>query len=126
TQPNTWRFDTVTIEPGAYLIVFASGRDQNEIDEDELFVHTNFRLNSEGGYLALFPPTLRQYLDGTVYEYPAQIPQYSYGLVQDDAGQWSPRYLANPTPGAANDTSVTWADILPPVAFSESHGFFDA
>jgi hypothetical protein len=126
TQPDKWRFDKVTIEPGAYLVVFASGRDQNELDEDELFLHTNFRLNSDGGYLALYPPTSRQSLDGTVYEYPAQIPQYSYALVQDAAGRWSPRYLAHPTPGAANDTSVAWAGILPPVAASLPHGFYDA
>ncbi|MCC6453344.1 MAG: lamin tail domain-containing protein [Caldilineaceae bacterium] len=126
TQPDKWRFDKVTIEPGAYLVVFASGRDQNELDEDELFLHTSFRLNSDGGYLALYPPTARQFLDGTVYEYPAQLPQYSYALVQDERGQWSPRYLAHPTPGAANDTSVTWASILPPVAASLAHGFYDA
>ena len=124
-QLDKWRIGDVVIEPDAYMIVFASGRDQDEFDEDELFLHTNFRLSSAGGYLALLPPTTRQFVDGTVFEYPAQSPLTSYALVQDGAGHWSPRYLAHPTPGAANDTSVTWAGILPPVAFSLPHGIYD-
>ncbi len=126
TQPDKWRFDNVVIEPGAYLLVFASGRDQDELGEDALFLHTSFRLSSEGGYLALYPPTSRLFMDGTVYEYPAQSPQTSYGLVQDGVGKWSQRYLAHPTPGAVNDTSLTWAGILPPVVASLPHGFYDA
>jgi hypothetical protein len=126
TQPDKWRFGEVVLGPGAYWVVFASGHDQDEPDEDEPFVHTSFRLNSDGGYLALYPPTSRQFVDGTVYEYPAQSPLHSYALVQDATGRWSSRYLAHPTPGAANDTSVTWEGILPPVAMSVPHGFYDA
>ena len=125
-QPDKWRFGDVVIEPGAYMIVFASGRDQDELDENELFLHTSFRLNSDGSFLALYPPTSRQFVDGTVYEYPAQSPMTSYALVQEGAGRWSPRYLAHPTPGAVNDTSVVWVGMLPPVAVSVPHGFYDA
>lgn len=125
-QLDKWRIGDVVIEPDAYLIVFASGRDEDELDEDAPFLHTNFRLSSEGGYLALLPPTARQFINGTVFEYPAQSPLTSYALVPDDTGRWSPRYLAYPTPGAVNDTSVTWAGILPPVAFSVPHGIYDA
>jgi hypothetical protein len=126
TQPDKWRFGEVILEPGAYLVVFASGRDQDQPDEDEPFIHTSFRLDSAGGYLALYPPTSRRFIDGTIYEYPAQFPQTSYGLVQDANGKWSPRYLTNPTPGAANDTTVTWAEMLPPVSMSVPHGIYDA
>jgi hypothetical protein len=125
-QRDKWLFGDVTIEPGAYLVVFASGRDQDEFDEDELFLHTNFRLDSQGGYLALFPPTARQFIDGSVFNYPAQSPHTSYALVQESSGQWTPLYLARPTPGAPNDASITWAGILPPVEVSVPHGLFDA
>jgi hypothetical protein len=124
-QLDKWHFGDVVIAPGEYMIVFASGRDQDELDEDERFLHTNFRLESSG-YLALLPPTTRQFVDGSVFEYPAQSQVASYALVQDESGQWSPRFLAHPTPGAANDSSVTWAGVLPAVAVSAPHGIYDA
>lgn len=126
SQTDKWIIGDVTIAPDAYMIVFASGQDQDEFDEDELFLHTNFRLDSAGGYLALLPPTARQFIDGTIFEYPAQSPHMSYALVQNDRGAWSPRYLTHPTPGAANDTSQTWAGIVPAVEVDQPHGIYDA
>jgi hypothetical protein len=125
-QLDKWQFGRVTIGPGEYMIVFASGRDQDKFTEEYRFLHTDFRLDSSGGYLALLPPNTRQFLDGTIYEYPPQSPLTSYGLVQDGAGRWSQRYFAHPTPGAANDTSVTWIGVLPPVVMSVPHGIYDA
>ena len=126
TQPDKWTFDNVTIAPGQYLLIFASNKDRDELDDEQPFLHTNFRLNSDGGHLALYPTTSRRYVDGSVYDYPAQLPTLSYGFVPMADGSWAARYMASPTPGAANDTSVTWAAILPPVRFSVPHGFFSA
>lgn len=125
TQPDKWTFDTTVIEPGGYLIVFASGKNQRRLNEENPSLHTNFRLSSAGGHLALYPPTTRRYLDATRYDYPEQVAGVSYGMVQGEDGRWSPRYLGTPTPGAANDTSITWSSVLPPVRFSTPHGLYE-
>ncbi len=41
-----WRFPDVTIEPGAYLYVFASGADADGSDLEKGVIHTNFRISS--------------------------------------------------------------------------------
>lgn len=73
-----WAFpDGVTVEPGAFLVVFASGKDRGGAE-----LHTNFKLNAGGSYLALV------YKDGVtvVHEYspkyPRQLTDISYGLRQ--------------------------------------------
>jgi hypothetical protein len=124
TQPDKWRFGNVTLAPDEYLIVYASGEDQRKLDADHPHLHTNFRLDADGGYLALLPPTSARYLQGTRYDYPSQVPGVSYGLAHDPTGQEAPRYLEPPTPGAPNTPQTTWAAVLPPVQMSVAHGFF--
>ena len=50
-KSTKWRFPDIYIEPGEYLIVFASGKDIYDIDTREC--HTNFKLNDSGEALAL-------------------------------------------------------------------------
>ncbi len=54
-SPNKWSFPTGTsIDAGSFLTVFASGFDLSNSNLDERgSLHTNFRLSSEGDYLAL-------------------------------------------------------------------------
>jgi CotH kinase protein/Concanavalin A-like lectin/glucanases superfamily/Lamin Tail Domain/Chitobiase/beta-hexosaminidase C-terminal domain len=72
---NKWRIPATTVAAGARLIVFASGKDR-ALSGAEL--HTNFKLKSEGGFLALVKP------DGTTiasaWSYPNQRANRSYGL----------------------------------------------
>ena len=49
-KPSRWRFPSVTIEPGGYLLVYASGLDKNADGE----YHTNFRLRAEGESVLLY------------------------------------------------------------------------
>ena len=75
-ERRKWRFPSVTLEAGGYLVVFASGKDR-AFPGDEL--HTDFRLNGGGEYLALVRP------DGSVAHefapfYPTQRIDISYGL----------------------------------------------
>ncbi len=106
-----WEFPRVTLDPGAYIVVFASGNDRDDKDAE---LHTNFKLSSVGEYLALVDP------DGTTvvseYEFDAQQSDVSYGLSTDFRSQ---RFFAAPTPGARNTE-----DYLG-VAFSHRHGFYD-
>lgn len=75
-QPDLWVFPEMELAPGEFLVVFASGKDRRD-PEDEL--HTNFRLSRGGEFLGLFQP------DGTAAtffgtEYPGQQFDASYGL----------------------------------------------
>ena len=45
-----WRFPAVTIPARGYIVVFASGKNRTNPNAP---LHTDFRLNKEGGYLAL-------------------------------------------------------------------------
>lgn len=75
-----WIFPSVNLAPNGFLVVFASAK--NRINP-AANLHTNFKLSSNGGYLAL----LRQ--DGspsTVFNpYPAQYPDKPYGIAQSVA-----------------------------------------
>ncbi|NNF27708.1 MAG: hypothetical protein HKN73_10855, partial [Gemmatimonadetes bacterium] len=90
-----WAFPAVTVEAGAYLVLFASDKDRRVAGAE---LHTSFRLSGGGEYLALVQP------DGTTVEdeysptFPPQTENVSYGYVTPSAVG----YLANPTPGAAN------------------------
>lgn len=50
TQPDKWSFPSVVIPAGGYLLVFASDKDRSTPGSE---LHTNFKLASEGEYLAL-------------------------------------------------------------------------
>jgi hypothetical protein len=73
-----WQFPSTVLPPGAYLVVFASGKDRAVAGSE---LHTNFKLSGAGEYLALIQP------DGTTVatEFaPAFLPQVSdisYGIV---------------------------------------------
>ena len=73
--PDLWTFPAVTLAPGQHLVVFASEEDRAVAGQP---LHTNFKLASDGEYLALVRP------DGTVehaYDpYPEQKPDMSFGI----------------------------------------------
>jgi hypothetical protein len=95
-----WRFPSTLLAAGGYLVVFASDKDR-AVSGAEL--HTNFRLDHEGEYLALVRPDGKR----IAWEYAsaARLPHFanvSYGL--DAAG--NERYLAVPTPGRDNGSEA--------------------
>jgi hypothetical protein len=118
--PRKWQLPADTIVPaGGYLVVFASGQDIVDPVLDETGrLHTNFRLGSNGEYMALTDPA-GQLVHSFAPGYPQQYGDISYGL---EAGQ--PRYFDAPTPGEANVGG--FLGFVPPVAVRVPHGFFDA
>ena len=73
-----WRMPDVEIEGGGYLIVFASGKDRDN-PNDEL--HTNFKLSRQGGYLALVEPDGQNIVSSFGEDgFPEQIEDVSYGV----------------------------------------------
>ncbi len=75
-----WRFPSASLLPNRYLTVFASGKNRTD---PRYRLHTNFRLDGDGEYLALVRP------DGVTvsHEYapafPAQTSDVSYGIGSD-------------------------------------------
>src|SRR3954470_2994364 len=49
-QPRMWGFPSMTLNAGAYLVVFASNKDHTN---PAFNLHTNFKLSTDPGYLAL-------------------------------------------------------------------------
>ena len=89
-KPSRWRFPSVTIEPGGYLLVYASGLDKNADGE----YHTNFRLRAEGESVLLYNAK-GQLLDHVSYE--NLKTDQSYARAGDTFA-----VSASPTPGKAN------------------------
>ena len=73
---DKWGFPAVTMQPGQYLVVFASGKDRAIAGQE---LHTDFQLDSAGGYLALVQPdeeTIATQFD----PYPTQFADVSFGM----------------------------------------------
>ena len=77
TNPTKWIFPAVTIDPKGFLIVFASNKNRAVATSQ---LHTNFKLASSGGYLALLRSDASV---ATVFNpYPAQYDDRPYGFAQ--------------------------------------------
>ncbi|RLC69803.1 MAG: hypothetical protein DRI26_08365, partial [Chloroflexi bacterium] len=109
---HRWYFPSVDLGPNEYLVIFASGKNRTSNT-----LHTDFRLNREGGFLALYDQ------DGVPVceiNYPEQRRNYSYGL--DSSGKLT--YFFEATPGRPN-SSETAEGIVAEPKFSPEHGVYD-
>ncbi|MCP4849637.1 MAG: hypothetical protein GY899_16990 [Verrucomicrobiaceae bacterium] len=73
---SKWKFPAVVIQPGGFLVVFASGKDRR-ITGSQL--HTNFQLSSDGEYLGLVAQDGETVISEIAPEYPEQQDGVSYG-----------------------------------------------
>ena len=76
---DKWRFPDVTLGAGERLVVFASAKHRTQPDSE---LHTNFRLNAAGGYLALVEPDGLTVAQDFGDQYASQLPDISLGLAQ--------------------------------------------
>ncbi len=72
-----WRFPDVQLDAGSYLIVFASGKDRNDPANE---LHTNFRLDAAGEYLAIVEPDGQTIAFDLEPDVPPQVVDVSYGI----------------------------------------------
>lgn len=115
SDPAAWVFPSVTINAGARLIVFASGKDRRPTTGK---LHTNFLLSGSGEFLGLYDASSpRELMSGV--DFPEQRVDYSYGLTSN--GEW--KYFKPATPGAPNGTSLI-EGIMPQPHFSSERGFY--
>src|SRR5687768_8032136 len=77
---DRWTFPSVTLGPGAYLVVFASGKDRGVAGQE---LHTNFSLKAEGEYLALVRPGGTSIASHLSPQFPPQRDGYSFGVSKD-------------------------------------------
>lgn len=118
SNPKRWTFPAgVMLQPGAYMVIFASGKDRAVAGKP---LHTSFSLSGGdrdarclqrgGEYLALTSP------DGVVLPplwspFPAQSQDVSYGLI-GPTPESSSVYFAQPTPGAPNNITSALAESV--------------
>ena len=95
-----WQFPSTNLVGGGYLVVFASGHDRRISGAP---LHTSFRLNAEGGYLALVKPNgaIATEFGSPTNSYPIQADDISYGLVAGDPSSTSAKLPRTPTAGTA-------------------------
>jgi hypothetical protein len=115
SEPTKWPFPNLNLASGAYLVVFASDKNRTNTAAP---LHTNFKLNNSGEYLALVGPG-PVLLHAFNPAFPPQREDISYGLLGDDVNVV--RYMGVPTPGATNNETPA-----PPasVQFSQPRGLF--
>ena len=84
-DPTQWRFPAIALAAEEHLVVFASEKDRTD---PRYALHTNFRLDGEGEYLALVQPDGATAAHEYTPAYPAQTSDVSYGI-SDDATAFS-------------------------------------
>lgn len=137
--PDKWRLPAWPLPAGHYLIVYASGKNGIKLpdpnpagqalsDNATPILHTNFRLNGTAGFLALYPPTTRRFLESVPIAYGPQQVDVSTGrlatMTVGDAQLY--HFFTNPTPGLPNDMATLRPPAVAPVTFSQPHGLYDA
>lgn len=114
-RPFRWTFPARTLEPGEFLLIWASGKDRRTAGSP---LHTNFSISAEGEPLLLTHPT-----DGLLdLVPPIPLPRdIAYGRFPDGGNQW---FVSDrPTPGSPNFAPPGIEAIAPPV-FSHRGGFY--
>ena len=110
-KPTRWQFPEVSLAPAQRLIVFASGKNRRDPARP---LHTNFKLNDRGEYLALVKPDGQTIAQEFLPKYPRQRGNVSFGLregFQLGAGHagvpsGAYTYFDHPTPGLPNTGEV--------------------
>jgi len=112
-----WRIPNVSLATNAHLVVFASGKNRTNTSGR---LHTSFKLNDDGGYLALVMP------DGTSvaseYRYARQRKNVSYGITRTPSV--AERFFSPATPGTAN--APGYAGVVADTHFTTNRGIFFA
>ena len=103
-----WTFPHAQIEPGGFLLVWASGKHRTNWVDD---LHTNFKLSTDGEYLALIKPNGRITAHEYLPKYPKQKPDVSFGLNEEhfQEHRWLSKeplrdysFFGSPTPRSHN------------------------
>ena len=114
-NPFKWIFPNISINPGQFKLVWASGKDRVNAESP---LHTNFKISANGEELILTNPmgVLVDELE------PIAIPtDYSYGKFPNGSGPW--RFFTSPTPGTEN-VGPGYGFLLAPLHSSHPDGIY--
>lgn len=103
-----WTFPAVTLNPGAYLVIFASGKDRANPTNR---LHTSFDLDTEGEFLALVASNGVTVLSSFAPAFPPQFDNVSYGI-GGTAATPALSFFSTPTPGAANPSGTRAGPVI--------------
>ena len=105
-NPTKWRFPNITLEPGEFRIVWASGKDRRLPGQP---LHTSFSLSAGGEYLALIRPDGVTVEQEYAPEFPPMDGDESVGLLFDTQVLLAPgtatRYRV---PASATNPGASW------------------
>jgi len=114
-NPFRWIIPDITIEPGEFLLIWASGKDRTTVSAP---LHTNFRIDRDGEEV-LLTTTDSTRIDEIP---PTPIPRdVSYGRYPDGGEDFY--FFDEPTPGSPN-TSPRYEVSLQPPVFSHKGGSY--
>jgi hypothetical protein len=109
-----WKCNDAAIEPGGYLVIFASGKDRQTSS-----LHTNFKINADG------EPVLLADANGNVIDrinIPPALVDVSYGRTGDGMQSW---IFQQPTPGYKN-SGVIIEGFADSIFVSPRSGFYSS
>lgn len=119
-SPGKWTLPPVSLAPGQFLVIFASGKDRRDPSSGKR-LHTNFKLSAAGEYLGLFNAESPRWPEAEFApQFPVQRTDIAYGLASN--GQWS--YFPAPTPGAANPSIQSYEGVVVTPKASAGSGLF--
>ena len=113
--PDKWVFPSMTIDAGGYLVVFASGNDATDPSSD---LHTNFKLSSDGEYLAIVNPS-----GAVTSNFAPEYPEPRAGVAYGYDTTATPQYFATPTPEEPNTADTI--QFVGEVTVSVASGYYD-
>ncbi len=120
-------FPQVTLESGAFIVVFASGLSSDDgglgyVDAAG-HLHANFKLSSRGEFLALVQPNGETVASSFGEQFPTQREGVAYGIDQSPDGALRVGYLLEPTPRQPNGRTVL--GYVDDVQFDLERGFYE-
>ncbi len=110
TVPLKWTLSDTILQPGEFLLIWASSKNRN--------LHTSFKLSSSGETLLLSNPEGEK-IDEVFL--PELYPDLSFGRYPDGDGQW--KISVDPSPSLSNGDSLLTGFREMPV-FSLPEGFY--
>jgi hypothetical protein len=113
-QAFRWSLPDTTLEAGAFLLVWASGKDRSEPGS----LHLPFALSRDGDTVILSNATGEE-VDRL--DLPAIPRDVSYGRLPDGSSTW--QFFELPTPGASNG-GPAFGEVLDPPSFSHLAGLY--
>src|SRR5690606_21434796 len=111
-DPTRWELPELSLAPGARFVIFASGKDRRDPAGE---LHTSFRLERDGEYLALIGRDGATVIHDHFPSYPPQRGERSYGLWESATelvGRRAPIEALVPLDGALGTNWAT-ADFVP-------------